>query len=250
MNLKDKTIVVTGATGGIGRELVKKLDSEGAKLILISKTESELQSLIKNLKNKNHSYYVCDLNNQSETQLVADKIGSENNVINILINCAGVGVYKPVEEISIDEWNQSFNINTTSSFLFTKNLLQKLSQDDQSLVLSIGSGAGVIPMSGRSLYCATKFALRGFILSLAEEYKRIGKPKFCLITLGSTLTSFGPMSFEEKKNEMEKGKSYFTPEWVSEKLIEIIKDEGREIEYTLYPGDYGFGEWKKPEPLV
>ena len=95
----------------------------------------------------------------------------------------------------------------------------------------------------------SEFALRGFTLSLSEEYKRIGNPKFCLITLGSTLTSFGPMNFGDKKEEMEKGKAYFTPNWVTQKLTEIIKDDKREIEYTLYPGEYGLGEWKKPEPI-
>lgn len=45
---------------------------------------------------------------------------------------------------------------------------------------------------------------------------------------------------------MEKGKAYFTPEWVSEKIIEIIKDDNRDVEYTLYPSEYGFGEWHKP----
>ncbi len=127
--------------------------------------------------------------------------------------------------------------------------MKSLSKSTSGLVLNIGSGAGTIPMAGRSVYCTTKFGLRGLTLSLAEEFKRVSNPKFCLITLGSTLTSFGPMRFEDKKLEMEKGKAYFTPEWVGEKLIEIVKDENREVEYQLFPGDYGFGEWNKPEPL-
>ena len=100
-------------------------------------------------------------------------------------------------------------------------------------------------MRGRSVYCSTKFALRGATLSLAEEYND-QKPHFCLITLGSTLTSFGPMTLAEKQRDCDSGKAYFTPEWVAKKLVEIIKDDHRETEYTLYPGDYGFGEWKKP----
>ena len=248
MNLKEKVVVVVGATGGIGREVVNRLDKEGVNLILVSKTESELQNLIKKLSGKNHKYYPCDLSSQEETQNTAKKICEENENINLLIHCAGIGVYKQIEDATLDDWNKSLNINLSSSFIFTKELLPNLSSNKESLVLNIGSGAGVIPMSGRSVYCTTKFGLRGLTLSLAEEFKRIGNPKFCLITLGSTLTSFGPMSFEDKKNEMEKGKAYFTPEWVGEKLMEIIKDDAREVEYTLYPGDYGFGEWHSPEP--
>jgi short-subunit dehydrogenase len=249
MDTKNKTIVVIGATGGIGRELVRKLDSEGANLILVSKTETELLTLIKSLKGKNHKYYVCDLTDQSATLEIAKTIFRNRGDLSILINAAGIGIYDPIHNLSLKKWNTSFDVNVTSAFIMTREFLEQQNSEEQ-LVLNIGSGAGVIPMSGRSLYCATKFALRGFTLSLAEEFSRIGKPKFCLITLGSTLTSFGPMSFETKKEEMEKGKAYFTPSWVADKLTEIIKDDNREVEYTLYPGDYGFGEWKKPEPLI
>lgn len=246
MNLKGKTIVITGATGGIGRELVRRLDGEGAKLILISKTESELQNLQKKLTNKESKYYVCDLSNQSDTENVTKEISKSYQKIDILLNCAGIGIYKPIEEATLSEFNKSLNVGLISAFIFTKVLIKNLASSDNSLILNIGSGAGTIPMAGRSLYCTTKFALRGLTLSLAEEFKRMDNPKFCLITLGSTLTPFGPMSFEEKKLEMEKGKAYFTPEWVGEKLLEIIKDDKREIEYQLFPGDYGFGEWSKP----
>lgn len=248
MNLTDKVVVITGATGGIGRELVKRLDSEGCILVLVSRTESELKNLLKTLKNDKSSYFKADFTDQEETERVVKDISLKYPKIDILINGSGVGVYKPIEEITLDDWNKSFDIGLTSVFIFVKGLMNSLNSADDSLVLTIGSGAGVIPMSGRTLYCAAKFGLRGFILSLSEEFRRIGKPKFSLITLGSTLTSFGPMTLEEKKNEMVQGKAYFTPDWVGQKLTEIIKDDNREEEYTLYPGDYGFGVWNKPEP--
>ncbi|WKZ26001.1 MAG: SDR family NAD(P)-dependent oxidoreductase [bacterium] len=248
MKLKNKVIVITGATGGIGREIVKRLDNEGATLILVSRTETELSNLLKSLENKESKYYVSDFSDQEKTVKTAKEIQSDFSKIDVLINATGIGIYKPIELATLDEWNKTINIGLTSTFVFIKELMPSLNTSEDSLVLTIGSGAGVIPMSGRSLYCAMKFGLRGFILSLAEEFKRIGNPKFCLITLGSTLTSFGPMSFEEKKKDMESGKAYFTPEWVGDKLVEIIKDTDREVEYTLYPGDYGFGEWNKPEP--
>jgi len=150
--------------------------------------------------------------------------------------------------LSLEDWNKSLNVNLNSVFIITKELISLISESKDSLILNLGSGSSIIPIASRSAYCTSKFALRGLTLSLAEEYKRIGNPKFCLITLGSTLTSFGPMSFEEKKLDMEKGKAYFTPDWVGKKLVEIIKDNDREVEYTLHPADYGLGKWKYPEP--
>lgn len=245
MNLKDKTVVITGSTGGIGASLVEELKSEGVSFIFVSDNSEKLKKQSELLSPK-AKYYVCDFKDQEETERISKRIAEENSDILLLINLAGIGIYKPLLDISLEDWNNSFNIGLTSTFLFTKNLFNRIDQSN-GLVLTVGSGAGVIPMAGRSLYCATKFGLRGLVLSLSEEYKRAGSPRFTLITLGSTLTEFGPLSLADKKEEMDKGKAYFTPEWVAKKLVEIIKDEGREDEYTLYPGEYGFGEWEKPE---
>ena len=129
--------------------------------------------------------------------------------------------------------------------MITKYFLPLLEKSDISLVLNIGSGAGVIPMKERSLYCATKFAVRGMTLSLAAEYEN-KKPHFCLITLGSVLTPFANVPLEEKIKKNKNGTAFFTPQWVATKLTEIMQDEKRKVEYILYPSDYGFGTWKKP----
>jgi len=167
------------------------------------------------------------------------KIKSDYGQIDILINAAGIGTYKNLTELTLDDWDYSIALNLTAPFVLIKELLPK------SLVLTIGSGAGVIPMRGRSGYCASKFGLRGLMLSLAEEYKD-QDPKFCLITLGSTLTNFGPLTLDQKLEKHKNGDAYFTTEWVANKLIEIIENDNREVEYVLYPGDFGFGTWKKP----
>lgn len=243
MDLLNKNIIITGSTGGIGRELVKNIDAEGANLILISRSESELQNLSKELES-NCTYFACDFSDQNDVENLAKKLSKQFKVIDVLINAAGIGVYKKLEDESLEEWNNSMNINVTSQFLLIKHLSKNLRKSKSSVVLNIGSGAGVIPMAERSIYCATKFAVRGLTLSLAEEYQK-SRLEFCLITLGSTLTSFGPMSYEEKKSDMEKGKkAYFTPDWVAKKLISIIKDDDRRVEYTLFPSNY-VAEWKE-----
>ena len=238
MVLKGKIAVVTGATGGIGRELVKKLDGEEVRLIILSKTESELQNLLKTLTTKNSTYYVCDLSDQEDTEKVAKKISTDFTTIDLLINVAGIGIYKTLEEITLDEWNKSMNINLNSVFILIKELIQSLNKTKDSIVISLGSGMGIKVEAGRSAYCTSKFALRGLMLTLSEEYKRFNNLKFCLLTLGSVLTSFGPMSFEEKKKDMEGGKGYLTPEWVAKKVVEIIKSENREVEYEFSSPDY------------
>ncbi|OGK09105.1 hypothetical protein A2767_04815 [Candidatus Roizmanbacteria bacterium RIFCSPHIGHO2_01_FULL_35_10] len=240
MELKNKVIAITGAKGGIGETLVSLLEKEKTELILINKKFEK--------ENKRHKYFECDLANRKEILNLTKKLKENFTSIDLLINIAGIGVYKSIEEATIAEWDESFSVNVTAPFILTKELLPLLQKSSDSLVVNIGSGAGVIPMKNRSLYCSTKFAMRGMTLSLAEEFKD-RNPKFCLITLGSTLTPFGigkALTLEEKVKAHQKGAAYFTTEWVANKLIEIIKDKNRKTEIVLYPGDYGFGTWKKP----
>lgn len=222
--------------------LASKLARNGAHLILLGRDHARLNTLARQLSATAHA---CDLTDKTSRQESINKISSDHKKIDILIHAAGIGIYKPLPDITQADWDTTFRLNVEAPFFLTQALTPLLEKSDDSLVLTIGSGAGVIPMRGRSLYCASKFALRGVMLSLADE-EGATLPHYCLITLGSTLTPFGPLSLEKKVEESLNGKAYFTPEWVADKLLEIIQNDSRETEITLYPGDYGFGTWTKP----
>ncbi len=223
-----KNAVVIGGTGGIGSSLVVALKAKGFNVISVSRSGD----------------IVCDLTDYSQINNAIKKIKEKTKTIDLLVNAAGIANYGNLSNTSDETIQQTYMVNVIAPTIFIREL-SPLMDHEESLVLSLGSGAGTIPMRGRSVYCASKFALRGLSLSLNEEYE--GKyPKFCLITLGSTLTNFGPMTLEEKKKEFERGKAYFPVEWVVNKLIEIIENPNRDNEITLFPGNHGFGTWKKP----
>lgn len=223
-----KNAVVVGATGGIGNKLVTALKQNQYNVIEVSRN-SEIK---------------CDLTDYEEISKAIHEIKNRFSSVDLLINAAGIGIYKNIANTQDQDIQQTFMVNTIAPAVFIKELTP-LMTNEESLVLSLGSGAGVIPMRGRSVYCASKYALRGLHLSLNEEYKDKA-PNFCLITLGSTLTNFGPMTVEEKQKEFENDRAYFPVDFVVGKLIEIINDPNRANEITLYPGDHGFGQWKKP----
>lgn len=239
MNIKGKIVMVTGASRGMGNSIAKNLAKEGANLILVARSEETLKDLVKSLGGGSHKYYVCDFEDINQAMDLADKVSKDFEKIDVLINGAGIGIYKPIEEVSFDEWRKSFSIGLDAPYFLTQKLLPLLNKFEKSIVINIGSGMGVIPAPGRSVYCSLKFGLRGMTLSLAEEFKRT-KIQFVLLTLGSVLTGFGPKTIEEKKSE---GKAYFTPEWVAERVSEIIKEDGKAVEYTYYPSDYK-EEWE------
>lgn len=221
-----KNAVVTGATGGIGGGLVKALEDDGYNVIPVSQTEG----------------VVCDLSDYSQIHKTIKEIKHTLKSIDLLVNAAGVATYKNLSDVSDDDMQNAFMVNTIAPTILMRELSPLMTHQD-ALILNIGSGMGTIPTKGRSIYCATKFALRGISLSLSKEFE--GRfPRFCLITLGSTLTEFGPMTLEEKQKAFENGKAYFPLEWLINKLMEIIKDTDRESEITLFPSDYGFGSWK------
>lgn len=243
MDIKGKIAVVTGSTGGIGRAIVEELDKEGVACILLGTHEDELKNLQKSLKVKGGKYYTANFADINDVIKIGKEIEKDFKNIDFLANVAGIGIYKPIEEVSVKEWEDSFTIGNTAPYFLTQTLLPRLSKSDLAVVVNIGSGMGVIAAPGRSVYCSMKFALRGQTLSLAEEFRGT-KPHFVLMTLGSVLTSFGPMSFEEKKKEMESGKGYLTPETIAKRIIEILKDESRLKEYEIYPADYA-NQWQR-----
>jgi short-subunit dehydrogenase len=244
MDLRGKTIIITGASRGIGAGLADRLADEGANLVFIVRDPASLdQFTVKH--GKNHHSYIADLSNMQSVMDAAKHIAHDFTSIDILIHSAGIGVYKKFPDVSLDDWERSYAIDVTAPYFLTQTLLPLLQKADKSCVMTIGSGMGTIPTRGRSVYCSSKFAVRGWMLSLADEYEA-QSPQFCLITLGSVITSFGTKTIEEKTKEFENGRAYFTVPWVSDKLTEILKDESRANEIVLYPGDYGQGTWTKP----
>jgi short-subunit dehydrogenase len=234
MNISGKSILVTGAASGIGKELTLLLAKKGAHLILIDKDLAGLETLNKGLDDK-HKIIVANLADPAEVENAIETIHLESDSLDILINNAGIGVYKPITDLTDKEWDQSFQINVHAPFLLIKGLLPILQKSDSSLVINMGSKCGVNGIAERTAYCSTKFALRGLSLSLSEEY-RAEDVRFMLVTLGSTMTGFGPLNINQKKTLKNDGKDYFSPDWVAETIISTIEKDDIQDELVLLPG--------------
>lgn len=231
MDLSGKIFLITGVSKGIGNALAKRLDAEGANLILVSRNTKNIGL------DPKHTLINADLTKKEDIRNLLEEIA--NIQIDALLNVAGVGFYKPLENLTEDNFRESLDLNLIAPFVLTKGLYKNLEKSELSLILSIGSGAGVMPFKNRSAYTASKFGLRGMVLSLAEEFES-RKPHFCLITLGSTITTFGGKSIEKQEKDSKSGKKVAFPvDWLANKLIEIIKDTKRKTEIVLYPFEYG-----------
>lgn len=169
MHVKDCTIVLTGASGGIGSSLARVFALAGARLILVGRHAAPLESLRNELPASQlpHLTVVADLlTEQGRAQLV--------NVcrdldIHMLVNNAGLSDFNLLENSDAATISALINLNTIVPMLLTQQLLPKLKMQSRAAIVNIGSAFGSIGYPGFSVYCASKFGLRGFSEALRRE---------------------------------------------------------------------------------
>jgi len=167
MIIKDKTAVVTGASGGIGRAITEKLVAAGARLVLVARDRRRLERLLDDLGGHPHVMLAVDLSSDGGRKNLKDFC--QNHEISLLINATGVNEFGLFEQQSQATIADLININLLSPILVCQDLLPRLQQQSEARIINIGSTFGSIGYPGFSTYCASKFGLRGFTESLRRE---------------------------------------------------------------------------------
>ncbi len=164
MDIDGKIVVLTGATGGIGRAIAAAVASRGGKLILVARNPDKLQALCATLPGDGHVVVAADITTvQGREQVVAS-----SGDISMLINNAGVNHFGLLGQQSETQLRQMLELNTLAPILLTQSLLPLLTRRESHIV-NIGSGFGSIGFAGYTGYCASKFAIEGITRSLAIE---------------------------------------------------------------------------------
>mgnify|MGYP000394347365 CR=1 FL=1 len=166
--LQNKTILLTGANGGIGSEVAKLLSDKGAKLVLVGLDETSLQLLNAELGG-HHTVIEADISSEDDRKQVVSRCQQLEQGIDILINNAGIGQFSLFQDTAQDHVAAIININLTSTILLTQALLPVLSVRPSAQIVNIGSILGSIGFPGSTVYCASKFAIRGFSEALRRE---------------------------------------------------------------------------------
>ena len=170
MNLKDKKILITGATGGIGNCLVEKFTNFESKIVATGTNEEKL----KNLKNKfpkiNVERFKLDEHNNIEQFI--DKINKQLDGIDVLINNAGITLDNLSIRLSEENWKKVLDINLTSSFLMCKYAIKKMLKSKYGRIINITSIVGHTGNFGQANYSASKAGIVAFSKSLALEYAK------------------------------------------------------------------------------
>lgn len=167
-NLKGKKVLVTGASGGIGKAIAIELSSNGADLCLTGRNKSELESLQK-LIGGNCQIIISDLSKSEGIDELANSAQEKMGQIDILINNAGITRDNLFMRMSEEDWNEVINVNLNSIFKLTKHLIKGMIKRRYGRIINITSVIGVAGGAGQSNYSASKAGIIAMSKSLAQE---------------------------------------------------------------------------------
>ena len=170
MRLKDKIVLITGATGGIGNSLVKKFTEHESKIIATGTNEEKLQDLKKNFPKIEVEKF--NLDNHSKIESFIEKITGKFNSLDILINNAGITLDGLSLRLTEENWKRVVDINLTSTFLMCKFAIKKMLKKKYGKIVNISSIVGHTGNIGQTNYAASKAAIIALSKSLALEYAK------------------------------------------------------------------------------
>lgn len=207
-----KTVVITGAGSGLGASLAKQYDEMGYYICLLGRTEEKLIQVSKSLKNKS-SYYLVDVSIKEEVSRTFNQIKKEVGEIDILINSAGLGVFDLAESLNESAVHAMIDTNLKGTIFSTQEVLPQMKNNNQGAIVNIISTAGLEGKATESVYCASKFGVRGFTESLIVETKATNV-FVCGVYMGGMQTEFWDGIFDESKTN-----SFMTPDDVAKTII-------------------------------
>jgi 3-oxoacyl-[acyl-carrier protein] reductase len=170
MYLKDKKILITGATGGIGHSLVKKFYELGSVVLATGTNVDKLDKLNQEFKNIKIKSFKLDQHTEIENFI--DSCHTELGSIDVLINNAGITLDNLAIRLKDDSWKKVIDVNLTSTFLMCKQTIKKMLKNKQGKIINITSIVAHTGNLGQANYAASKAGIIGFSKSLAIEYAK------------------------------------------------------------------------------
>ena len=170
-DLKEKNIIVTGATGGIGNSIIKKLYDAGANILATGTRNEKLEELKKNFENiKVLKFDISQTDNLEN--FIEDATKQLGGKLDCLINNAGITQDNLAIRMSIEEWKKVIDINLTSTFLISKYAIKKMLKNKKGKIINITSVVGHTGNLGQTNYTASKAGIVAMSKSLAIEYAK------------------------------------------------------------------------------
>jgi NADP-dependent 3-hydroxy acid dehydrogenase YdfG len=176
MSLENKTVLLTGASKGIGKALALKLAAQNVHLGLVARSEKELIELQAEIQ-KTGSKCLIFIGNVAEESLAKTAVSqmiATFGTIDFMINNAGYGIFGQTETITAESWSELYDVNVKGTFLFSKEVLASMKTAQSGHIINIASDVAKRVFDGGGLYCSSKFAQDAFSAALRKEVRKDG----------------------------------------------------------------------------
>lgn len=239
MSLDNQVAVITGASRGLGAAVARRLAQAGCRLALVARNGDELGGLADSLKTEfavDVRCYPADLGKTEAVYQTCGQILAEFGQVDILVNNAGIGFYKPFAEHSNEEIDAIIDLNIKGAFHMCHALVPVMTGRGYGQIINIASDLSDRPLANMATYAASKYALRGFSLSLMREVKSQGV-KVTLVNPGIINTYFGNGTPDDRHP-----KDAMQPAGIADTLVQVLSQPQYQIidELTLHPTDQDY----------
>jgi NAD(P)-dependent dehydrogenase (short-subunit alcohol dehydrogenase family) len=222
-DLSGVVVLITGASKGIGQAIAEVILKKGGKVIAASRSLEDLKNTFPE-KNESLVLHQADVTSDAQIQEMIKAGIKHFGKIDVLINNAALNIKKPIEEVTEQDYEETFNTNVRAAFLTSKNIVPLMKKQGRGTIINIGSKISHNTQVGpnKSLYAASKYALEGFSFALNRELKPFGIRVTCLMP--GTVNTFVSMNAKE----------YMSPYHVAEVVATIIRLEDIDFESLVF----------------
>lgn len=245
MNMKDKVCVITGAARGIGLSIAKELVAIDAKVVLSDTDEAALQEVIHEFPEDRAMILKTDVRSEQEMAHLAEETENKLGPIAVWINNAGLARHRLITDYTVEDIDLMMDINFKGTVLGSQNALRKMIGRREGHIINIISTAGLTGVPTESVYCGSKFAVRGFTQALQEEAVQHGI-RVSGIFPGGVNTTFWD-SAREQRSPVEK---YLSPDDIAKAVVSVIQMDDNCVTHeivlrSMQDANFAFEEMKK-----
>jgi short-subunit dehydrogenase len=228
--MENKVVIVAGATGGIGKRTCEMLTRQGARIVAVAQDQKRLLRLKEELNYDERRVVFLSLNlrRYHDWGMVAETARRRFGRIDVLVNCFGMIVPGAYDTLSPAELEVVVGTNLLSVMYGVRYILPIMKTQRSGHIITIGSLGSIVPMPFEALYCATKFALRGFCLSLREELRNTGI-EVSLISPGPVETAMLRHESKSDRSTMAFVQRPLEPDDVARTILQLMRKPSQEV---------------------
>ncbi len=231
MSFINKTVIITGASSGIGAATAKRFISMGAKVILVARNKEKMEKIFGDYDSSKYCIYPFDLNDLDRINAFVLEIIQKEGPIDIVFNNAGISQFGYFEDSNLAVLEKIMKLDYFSVVAFTKAILPHMIDKQSGHIVTNSSVAGLIPSRNRTAYSSAKFALHGFFDSLRSEIAR-HNIYVTLVAPGKVQTDIGKNALTESGNPYgkdDRGHAIgLSADAAAKKIISAIKRKKRQ----------------------